>query len=110
MSSDAQTVDDTQGDNESNDGAPTDTTSADDGAATAPQPTPSDNDANDTNGSNGTGGSDGAGENDTEKRPSMGQKRFSVSETPQWRFIAKAKKAEGYSSAAAGSVVKGKEF
>lgn len=36
------------------------------------------------------------------------RKRFSVPETPRWRFITSAKKTEGYSSVSAGTIVQGK--
>ena len=36
------------------------------------------------------------------------KKHWSVKETPKWRFVAKAKKTEGYSSTAAGPVIQGK--
>ena len=36
-------------------------------------------------------------------------KKFTtVAETPKWRFVAKAKSTEGYSSCAAGQVIEGK--
>ena len=35
------------------------------------------------------------------------KKKYSVPETPRWRFVTQAKKTEGYSSIYAGSVVKG---
>ena len=38
------------------------------------------------------------------------EKRFSVAEVPRWRFVNKAKKTAGYSSSAAGQVVKGKHI
>lgn len=34
--------------------------------------------------------------------------KFSVPETPRWRFVSAAKKTEGYSSVSAGNVVQGK--
>ena len=38
------------------------------------------------------------------------EKRFSVAEVPRWRFVDEAKKTDGYSSSAAGQVVKGKHI
>ena len=36
------------------------------------------------------------------------KKYTTVAETPKWRFVAKAKSTEGYSSCAAGQVIEGK--
>jgi len=33
--------------------------------------------------------------------------KFKVDEMPRWRFVGKAKKTEGYTSAAAGKVIEG---
>ena len=55
----------------------------------------------------------GASDNNNEgldKPPptSMKKKQWTVKEQPKWRFVAVAKKTEGYSSTAAGSVIEGK--
>lgn len=50
-----------------------------------------------------------ANDNDTTASALLSaEKRFSVPEMPQWRFVNKAKKTEGYSTESAGSIVKGK--
>ena len=36
------------------------------------------------------------------------KQKYTVPETPKWRFVAKAKSTEGYSSCAAGQVIEGK--
>ncbi|KAL9182252.1 hypothetical protein ACHAXT_012904 [Thalassiosira profunda] len=50
-----------------------------------------------------------AGSGDQPGKEAGSPKRFSAPQAPRWRFIESAKKTQGYSSFAAGSVVKGKE-
>jgi len=55
-----------------------------------------------------------AGENSDRTNKGEGEgapdSKFTVPELPRWRFLSKAKKTEGYSSTAAGTIVKGEYF
>jgi len=74
------------------------------------------NDGNNNNGVISTTINNGKSENPTsatvaaatgEKAERPTSPKFSVADTPRWRFINQARKSEGYSSTAAGSFVKG---
>ena len=58
------------------------------------------------------GNSSGDDEDNTIPRPTpigaaITTSKFKVDEMPRWRFVGKAKKTEGYTSAAAGKVIEG---
>jgi len=78
-------------------------------AVAGPSPPPEDDDARNGEGEGPVGpwsAATTAAASPSQHRP-PDKKRWSVPESPRWRFVSQAKKTEGYSSVAAGTVVEG---